>query len=65
MDWQRILLLVLGGLSVVLLGLAVYLGLLALGGKAPPTGYLEATLIAGALSLATHLLTLLRLWVRR
>jgi len=64
-DGQRMLLLAVGGLSVVLLGLAVSLGLSALGGTALPTGYLAVTLIAGALSLVTHLLTLLRLWVRR
>jgi len=65
MDWQRVLLLALGAVSVVFLGLAVYLGLSALGGNAPSSGYLAVTLIAGALSLVTHLLTLFRLWVRR
>ncbi len=63
-DWQRFVLLALGGLSVVVLVLAVSLGLSALGGKTTPTGYLVVTLIAGALSLVTHLLTLLRLWAR-
>ena len=64
-DGQRVLLLALGGLSVILLGLAVFLGLAALGKKAPPTGYLVVTVIAGVLSVVTHLLALLRLWVRR
>jgi hypothetical protein len=55
----------LGGLSVVLLGWAVVLSLAALSGKPVSAGYLIVTLIGGSLSLFTHILTLLRLWVRR
>lgn len=64
-DTQRLLLLVLGGLSVAVLGFAVVANLPALGGATSSTGYLSVLLIAGTLSLATHILTLLRLWVRR
>ena len=65
LDGQRALLMLLGGLSVVLLGWAVVLSLAALSGKPVSAGYLIVTLIGGSLSLFTHILTLLRLWVRR
>jgi len=64
-DGQRVLLMLLGGLSAVLLGWAVVLSLAALCGKPVSAGYLIVTLIGGLLSLFTHILTLLRLWVRR
>jgi len=64
-DGQRALLLLLGGLSAVLLGWAVVLSLAALFGKPVSAGYLIVTLIGGLLSLFTHILALLRLWVRR
>jgi hypothetical protein len=64
-DTQRLLLLVLGGFSIAVLGCAVVVNLATLGGTTARTGYVSALLIAGGLSLATHILTLLRLWVRR
>ena len=64
-DGQRVLLMVLGALSVVLLGWAVALSVTALLGRPVRRGYLLLTLAGGAVSLATHVLTLLRLWVRR
>src|SRR5512136_812324 len=64
-DGQRVLLMALGGLSIALLGWAVILSLAALIGKPVGTGYLIVILSGSALSLMTHVLTLLRLWVRR
>jgi len=64
-DGQRVLLLVCGGLSVVLLGWVVVLSLAALAGTPVRLDYLIVTLVGGSLSLVTHILTLLRLWVRR
>ena len=64
-DGQRVLLLVFGGLSVVLLGWVVVLSLAALAGKPVRLDYLIVALVGGSLSLVTHILTLLRLWVRR
>lgn len=64
-DGQRVLLMVLGALSVVLLGCAVALSVTALLGRPVRSDYVLLTLAGGAVSLATHVLTLLRLWVRR
>lgn len=64
-DGQRILLLVFGGLSVVLLGWLVVLSVASLAGKPVRLDYLIVALVGGSLSLVTHILTLLRLWVRR
>jgi hypothetical protein len=60
-----VLLMVLGGLSVVLLGCAVVLGVAALLGGSVRIDYVVVTLVGGSVSLVTHCLTLLRLWVRR
>ncbi len=64
-DGQRVLLLVLGTLSVVLLGWAVVLSVAALLGRPVQSGFVFVTLVGGAVSLVAHVLTLLRLWVRR
>lgn len=64
-DGQRVLLMLLGGLSIVLLGWAVALSVPALLGRPVRSGYLTVTLIAGAVSLVTHVLVLLRLWIGR
>jgi uncharacterized membrane protein YuzA (DUF378 family) len=64
-DGQRVLLMVLGALSVVLLGWAVVLSVAALLGRPVRSDYVLVTLAGGAVSLAAHVLTLLRLWVRR
>ena len=56
---------VFGGLSVVLLGWAVVLSGAALLGRPVRVDYLIVTLVGGSVSLVTHVLTLLRLWVRR
>jgi hypothetical protein len=49
----------------VLLGLAAILGVTALRGASIPSGYRTVLVIAGIVSLLTHMLTLLRIWVRR
>ena len=64
-DGQRLLLMVFGGISVILLGWAMVLVVAALLGRPVRIDYLIVILVAGALSLVTHFLTLLRLWVRR
>jgi hypothetical protein len=64
-DGSRIFLILLGGLSIVLLGLATILSVTALRGASIPSGYRTVLVIAGIVSLLTHLLTLFRLWVRR
>jgi len=64
-DGQRILLMVLGGLSVVLLGGAVVMSVTTLLGRPVRTDYVVATLVGGSVSLVAHVLTLLRLWARR
>ena len=65
MDGSRIFLIVLGGLSIVFLGLAAILSVTALSGASVPNGYRTVLVIAGIVSLLTHVLTLFRLWVRR
>jgi hypothetical protein len=64
-DGQRVLLMVLGGLSVVLLGWAVVLSGAVLLGRPVRIGYLIVSLVGGSVSLVTHALTLLRLWAKR
>jgi hypothetical protein len=64
-DGSRIFLIVLGGLSIVFLGLAAILSVTALSGASVPNGYRTVLVIAGIVSLLTHVLTLFRLWVRR
>jgi hypothetical protein len=64
-DGNRVLLMVLGWLSIALLGWALILSLAALLGKSIGTGYFLVILIGAALSFMTHALTLVRLWVRR
>ena len=64
-DGQRVLFMAFGGLSVVLLGWAVVLTGAVLLGRQVRLDYLIVTLVGGSVSLVTHVLTLLRLWVRR
>ena len=64
-DGQRVLLMAFGGLSVVLLGWAVVLTGAVLLGRQVRLDYLIVTLVGGSVSLVTHVLALLRLWVRR
>lgn len=64
-DGQRVLLMVLGGLSIALLGWAAVLGAQVLLERPAQRGFLIAALIGGAVSAATHFLMLLGLWVRR
>ena len=64
-DGQRVLFMAFGGLSVVLLGWAVVLTGAVLLGRQVRVDYLIVTLVGGSVSLVTHVLTLLRLWVRR
>jgi hypothetical protein len=65
MDGQRFLLLVLGALSIVLLGWATILGASALSEMRISTGLAIVAITAGVVSFATHVLSLLRLWVGR
>lgn len=64
-DGQRLLLMVLGGLSVALLCWAAALSVAALLGRPVRSDYALVALVGGMVSLATHVLMLLRLWVRR
>jgi hypothetical protein len=64
-DRLRGFLILLGGLSIALLGLAAFLSVTALRAASIPSGYLIVLVIVGTVSLLTHLLTLCRLWVRR
>jgi hypothetical protein len=63
-DGQRVLLIVLAASSVALLGWLVGLSVAALSGMTLSTSYWWVSLIGGTLSLITHTLTCLRLWVR-
>jgi hypothetical protein len=64
-DGSRIFLILLGGLSIALLGLAAILSVTVPSGASIPSGNRTVLVIAGIVSLLTHMLTLLRLWVRR
>lgn len=64
-DVQRAVLIVLGALSIAGLGVAVLFSLAALSGMVASTSSWVIILLAGGLSLVTHLLALLRLWARR
>lgn len=64
-DGQRLLLMLLGGLSIVLLGWAMALSVAALFGRPVRSDYLTVILVGGAVSLVTHFLVLLRLWIGR
>jgi hypothetical protein len=64
-DGPRVALIVLGVLSIALLGAAIVLSFAALSGMVVSTGFLVVILAGGGLSLVTHLLTLLRMWARR
>ena len=64
-DGSRILLILMGGLSVVLLGLVAILSATVFRDATVPSGYRTVLVIAGIVSLLTHILTLLRIWVRR
>jgi hypothetical protein len=56
---------VLGGLSIVLLGCAAVLGTAVLLGKPVQNALLIITLAGGVVSVLTHFLMLLRLWFSR
>ena len=64
-DGSRVFLILIGGLSIVLVGLAAILSVTAPSGAPIPSGYRIVLVIAGMVSLLTHVLTLFRLWVRR
>ncbi len=64
-DGHRVVLMVLGALSIVLVGVTVFWALAALGGIVMSSGLVTVLLVAGGVSLTTHFLTLLHLWVRR
>jgi hypothetical protein len=54
-----------GSLSIVLLGLFAILSVTRFRGAAIPSGYQTVLAIVGVVSLLTHILTLLRIWARR
>jgi hypothetical protein len=56
---------VLGGLSIALLGWAALLGAAALLGRPARNDLLIITLAGSAVSVLTHFLMVLRLWVKR
>jgi hypothetical protein len=58
-------LIVLGALSIAILGVAVVLSVAALSGMVASTGVWVVILVAGVVSLGTHFLALLRLWANR
>lgn len=64
-DGQRVALIALGVLSAVLLSGVIVASFAALSGRGVSSGFWVVILVAGGLSLVTHLLTILRLWVRR
>jgi hypothetical protein len=64
-DGSRIFLILMGGLSIVLLGLVAILSATVFRGATVSSGYRTVLVIAGVVSLLTHILTLLRIWVRR
>jgi hypothetical protein len=64
-DGQRALLMVLGGLSIVLLGCAAVLGTAVLFGQPVQNDLLIITLAGSVVSVLTHFLMLLRLWFSR
>ena len=64
-DGQRLTLMALGGLSIALLGWAAVLGTGVLLGRPARSGIVIIALAGGAVSVVTHFLMLLRLWVKR
>lgn len=65
MDGMRLVMIGLGALSTALMLLTLDVGFSLLSGKSPPAGYLHLTLVAGVVSIATHVLATLRTWARR
>jgi hypothetical protein len=55
----------LGVTSTALMLVTVAVGLTAQSGKGFPIGYLRLILVAGTLSIVTHVLAVLRTWARR
>jgi len=64
-DGMRLVVLGLGVTSTALMLVTVGVGLTALGGKGVPAGYLRFILVAGTVSIVTHVLAMLRIWARR
>lgn len=64
-DGQRLTLMALGALSIALLGWAAVLGAGVLLGRPARSGIVIIALAGGAVSVVTHFLMLLRLWVKR
>lgn len=65
MDGMRLVMIGLGVLSTALMLLTLGVGFSLLGEKTPPVGCLHLTLLAGVVSIATHVLATLRSWARR
>ncbi len=64
-DGMRQVMIGMGIMSTALLAWMAFLGISALSGRAVPAAYLHLTLAAAAVSILTHVLTTLRMWVRR
>ena len=64
-DGSRVFLILMGGLSIMLLGFAAILSVTAPSGARIPSGFRTVLVIVGIVSLLTHVLTLFRLWARR
>ena len=64
-DGKRRLVICLGLLSVALLTWTAILGLAVIRGTASLSHFLSVTLVAGAVSVGTHVLATLRIWGRR
>jgi hypothetical protein len=64
-DGMRLVMLGLGVTSTALMLVTVAVGLTAQSGKGFPIGYLRLILVAGTLSIVTHVLAVLRTWARR
>lgn len=64
-DGMRLVMLGLGVASIALMLFTVGVGLTVLSGKGAPAGYVRLILVAGTVSIVTHVLAMLRTWARR
>jgi hypothetical protein len=62
---MRLALIGLGAASIILMLLTVGVGLAVLRGEWRPAGYLHLVSVAATISIATHVLAMLRTWARR
>jgi hypothetical protein len=62
---MRVVVIGLGVLSILLLGWTVLAGLGIMNGRAPTPGYFALGLVTATVSVVTHVLATLRIWLRR